>query len=217
MVPQSSTGTKRPIGAVMRRLAGSFLAAARFPPGLALASRRRIRTAISPTPAKIQRVSNLKETIDVSCPTFYTMYHAERFFTAHRRDFTPGVLRLRVDLSKLKLPGTGQAVHDVRVQHALIEANDSKRLALSWDPEDQTVPRFSGTLSCAPKDAGVTTLILEGAYLPPLGVAGAAFDLVVGRKIAAATAHGLLEDLKQFIESDFQTARATNLASSPKE
>jgi uncharacterized protein YndB with AHSA1/START domain len=162
-------------------------------------------------------VSNLKETIDVECPTFYAMHHAERFFTVHRRDVTPGMLTLRVDLSRLKLPGTSQALHEVRVQHELIEADDAKHIALSWDPEDQSVPRFSGTLSCQAKDAGETTLTLDGTYTPPLGIAGAAFDLILGRKIAAATARGLLEDIRQFIESDFQTARATNLASSPKD
>jgi hypothetical protein len=162
-------------------------------------------------------VSNLKESIEVACPTFFAMHHAERFFTVHRRDHTPGVLTLRVDLSSLKLPGTSQARHEVRVAHEPIEEGGKKKLALSWDPQDQMVPRFAGTLSAAEKDAGTTTLTLDGAYTPPGGVAGAAFDLVVGRKIAAATARALLEDIKQFMGSDFQTARATNLASSPKE
>jgi len=162
-------------------------------------------------------VSNLKETIEVECPTFYAMHHAERFFTVHRRDQTPGTLTLRIDLSSLKFPGTGQARHDVRVTHELVEEQGKKKLALSWDPEDQTVPRFTGTLAASEKDGGKTTFTLDGTYTPPLGVAGAAFDLVVGRKIASATARALLEDIKRFVESDFQTALATNLASSPKE
>jgi hypothetical protein len=162
-------------------------------------------------------VSNLKETIDVECPTFYAMHHAERFFTLRRSNHTPGMLTLRVDLSRLKLPGTSQARHDVRVAHTLVESEGRKKLTLSWDPQDQTVPRFAGTLTSVEKGAGKTALTLEGTYTPPLGIAGAAFDLVAGRKIAAATARALLEDIKQFIESDFQTARATNLASSPKE
>jgi len=127
------------------------------------------------------------------------------------------MLTLRVDLSSLKLPGSSEARHNVRVKHELTEKDGAKTLALSWDPQDRTVPRFAGTLSAGEKDPGATTLTLEGAYTPPLGVAGAAFDLVAGRKIASATAHGLLEDIKEFIESDYRTARATNLASSPKE
>lgn len=162
-------------------------------------------------------MSDLKETIDVECPTFYAMHHAERFFTVHRRNHIPGVLTLRVDLSSLKLPGSSQVRHDVRVTHELIGEQGKKKLALSWDPEDQTVPRFTGTLTSSGEEPGKTTLTLAGSYKPPLGVAGRAFDLVVGRKIASATIRSLLEDIKQFIDSDYQTAKATDLASSPKE
>lgn len=161
-------------------------------------------------------MSNLKETIEVDCPPFYAMHHAERFFTVHRREHTPGKLTLRVDLSSLKLPGTSQARHEVTVKHELATAGGESKLALSWDPQDPTVPRFAGTLSSGEKD-GKTLLTLDGTYQPPLGVAGAAFDLVVGNKIAAATGHALLEDIKQFIESDYRTALSTKLASSPKE
>jgi hypothetical protein len=162
-------------------------------------------------------VSDLHETIDVQCPPFYAMHHAERFFTVHRRDHTPGTLILRVDLSSLKMPGTSEARHEVRVTHERVEEDGRARLRLSWDPRDQTVPQFAGTLSSREKDPGTTTLVLGGSYKPPLGVAGAAFDLVVGRKIAASTARALLADIKEFIESDYRTARETNLASSPKE
>jgi hypothetical protein len=160
-------------------------------------------------------MSDLKGTIDVECPTFYALHHAERFFTLRRRDHTPGMLTLRVDLSSLKLPGSSQARHDVRVRHELREIQGKKQLALAWDPEDQTVPRFAGTLTAGEKAPGETTLTLEGGYEPPLGVAGKAFDLVVGRKIALATARALLDDLKQFIELDYKAAK--DLASSPKE
>jgi len=162
-------------------------------------------------------VSDLRETIDVLCPPFYAMHHAERFFTVHRRDHTPGTLTLRVDLSSLKFPGTSEARHEVRVTHERVEEDGHGKLRLSWDPQDQTVPQFAGTLSSCEKGPGTATLLLEGTYKPPLGVAGAAFDLVVGRKIAAATARALLGDIKEFIESDYRTAQETNLASSPKE
>jgi hypothetical protein len=162
-------------------------------------------------------VSNLNESIDVECAPFFALHHAERFFSVPRRDYTPGRLTLKLDLASLKLPGTVQARHDVRLTHALVQEGGQKKLALSWDPEDQVVPRFEGTLSTAAKEAGVATLTLDGTYAPPGGIAGAAFDLVVGRKIAAATAQALLAEMKAFVESDFRTARATNLAESPKE
>lgn len=162
-------------------------------------------------------MSDLKESIDVECAPFYALHHVERFFSVPRRDYTPGRLTLRLDLASLKLPGAVQARHEVRVNHALAEEGGQKKLAISWDPEDQVVPRFTGTLTTAAKETGITTLTLDGEYSPPGGIAGAAFDLVVGRKVAAATAQALLADMKAFVESDFRTARATNLAESPKE
>jgi hypothetical protein len=162
-------------------------------------------------------MSNLKETIEAQCPTFYALHHVERFFTVARRDRVPGTLTLRLDLSSLKLPGSSQASHTVKVKHEIAGEEGARRLVLAWDPRDQSVPRFEGTLSCAPAEPGKTIITLEGTYTPPLGVAGKAFDLVVGNKIAAATAQALLADIKAFVESDYQTAAATNLASSPKD
>jgi hypothetical protein len=62
-----------------------------------------------------------------------------------------------------------------------------------------------------------TALTLEGEYDAPFGAAGAVFDAVLGRRIASVTAKALLQDMKEFIEPDYQMALATNLASSPKE
>lgn len=163
-------------------------------------------------------MTKLTETIEVACPNHYVMHHAQRYFAVHRRDVTPGTISLRVDLSSLKLPGTAQARHDVRVAHTLLhEPGRSDRLHLAWDPDDKTVPRFAGTLSGEEAGDGKSLLTLDGGYEPPLGLAGAAFDAIVGKRVASATIRTLLEDMKQFIESDFRTALATNLASSPKE
>src|SRR5579871_172023 len=129
-------------------------------------------------------MSNLKETISVKCPRHYIMHHAQRYFTVHRRDVTPGTIALWVDLSSLKLPGATRARHDVRVEQQLVQSPGGPgTLNLSWDPGDATVPRFAGTLDSAEGDDGNTTLTLEGRYEPPLGVVGAAFDAVVGRRI----------------------------------
>jgi len=162
-------------------------------------------------------VSKIKESIEVACPRYYALHHAERFFTVHRRGVSPGTISLRVDFSRLKLPGASQARHDVQVEHKLSgQPGKDQLLNLAWDPRDPTVPSFTGTLSAAEND-GTTILALDGSYSPPLGVAGAAFDVVAGRRIASATIRTLLEEMKEFIESDFQTALSTDLASSPKE
>lgn len=163
-------------------------------------------------------MTKLKETTEVACPRHYIMHHAERYFTVNRREAAPGTISPRVDLSSLKLPGTAQARHDVRVEHELLrKPGQPDTLKLAWDPDDPTAPRFAGTLQCAEGDGGKTLLILDGKYEPPFGVAGAAFDAIVGGRIASATLRTLLEDMRQFIEADFQMALSTNLASSPKE
>ncbi len=162
-------------------------------------------------------MSSIKESVEVECPTHYVMQHALRFFTVRRRDVAPGTISLRVDLSNLSLPGSSQARHTVSVRHDLVaEPGTPGVLELSWDPEDRTVPSFKGTLRCEGGD-GRSVLALEGEYKPPLGVAGAVFDLVVGRRIASATLGSLLADIKAFVEADFQTALSTNLADSPKD
>ena len=162
-------------------------------------------------------MSKISERIEAACPAYYVLHHAERYFTVHRRDVAPGTISLRVDFSKLKLPGATQARHDVRVKHELIgEPGKAQVLKIWWDPQDSTVPSFAGKLSCS-EAGGRAILALDGEYAPPLGIAGAAFDLVAGRRIATATIRTLLEDMKRFIESDFRTARSTEFASSPKE
>jgi hypothetical protein len=64
---------------------------------------------------------------------------------------------------------------------------------------------------------GCTSNELEGKYDPPFGPVGVVFDAIPGRQIAATSADAFLQDIKQFIESDYQMAASTSLASSPKE
>jgi hypothetical protein len=60
-------------------------------------------------------------------------------------------------------------------------------------------PTFTGKLSL--EDEGpFCRLNLDGEYKPPLGIAGAAFDAVVGHRIAEATGNDFLEQLRQFVE-----------------
>jgi hypothetical protein len=163
-------------------------------------------------------VSTLRENIDVKCPTHYLIHHAERYFTVHRRGQTPGTFSLTVDMSKVGLPGNVQARHDVRMLYKVSEgANHQDAIVLTWDPDDRFVPKFAGALSGERLEGGESRLTLEGQYNAPFGPVGAAFDVILGRRIAAATANALLQDMKEFIESDYQMALSTTLASSPKE
>jgi hypothetical protein len=50
---------------------------------------------------------------------------------------------------------------------------------------------------------------LNGSYEPPLGPVGAAFDAVVGHKIAENTARNLLAMIADSIEADFVAIEET--------
>lgn len=160
----------------------------------------------------------LRERVEVKCAYHYLIHHAERYFTVHRRNQVPGTFGLTVDMSKVGLPGKTQARHDVRIRYEARErAEGRKAVALSWDPDDRFVPTFVGELYGEPLEGGMACLILVGSYEAPMGRLGAVFDAVLGRRIAAVTAIALLQDMKQFVESDYEMALATSLASSPKE
>lgn len=76
-------------------------------------------------------------------------------------------------------------------------ANYTARFALRWDAGLSSrgipTPGFTGTLSVsAGEDYDETALELDGGYEPPGGLAGRAFDELIGRPIAHATLTALL-------------------------
>jgi hypothetical protein len=73
-------------------------------------------------------------------------------------------------------------------------------LDVSWTPKDGgAYPDFHGTLTVADEGAGWSRIDIDGSYKPPFGVIGAAFDVAVGHRIAAATAVELLAQLKRIL------------------
>lgn len=163
-------------------------------------------------------MGTLREEIDVKCPPHYLIHHVVRYFMVHRRDQTSGTFSLTVDISKVGLPGKVQARHDVRMRYKIAKgANLQDEIILTWDPDDRFVPKFAGALSGKRLESGESRLTLGGQYNAPFGPMGAVFDVILGRRIAAATASALLQDMKRFIELDYKMALSTTLASSPKE
>jgi hypothetical protein len=75
--------------------------------------------------------------------------------------------------------------------------------AVVWRPVHGggMIPSFTGRLSfAAAESAESCQLSLDGTYTPPLGVVGAAFDVVFGHAIARATAQRLLKSIAQDVE-----------------
>ena len=90
--------------------------------------------------------------------------------------------------------------------HRVPGPNQTVEFRISWEAIDTAfLPAFHGTLTVAEDETYKTCrLILEGTYDPPLGVAGAVFDAVLGSRIAATTATELLEKLRTFLNASYQ-------------
>jgi hypothetical protein len=84
------------------------------------------------------------------------------------------------------------------------------RFAVHWEAEaGGPYPAFNGTLAVGgAEDYDAFSLDLDGDYEPPLGVAGKAFDMVVGHRIADATVRELLVEIQRAIEAQFQAEEA---------
>ena len=79
-----------------------------------------------------------------------------------------------------------------------------------WEPVTGGVyPSFAGTLTVRADERYETSILeLAGAYQPPLGAVGAAFDSVVGSRIAHATAREFLRVIGSDIEDRFRKEEA---------
>ena len=74
-----------------------------------------------------------------------------------------------------------------------------------WEAESGgPYPVFDGELTIGgDEDYNAFWLDLNGVYTPPGGLAGGLFDAVIGRRIADATARGLLAEIRTTIENLF--------------
>ena len=150
--------------------------------------------------------SNVRQHVHVACPAA----EAKRYLEAHfdERGANRGVMRL--SFSVPLVPGAGEVVGVRRVVTASIEPLTKKgdgsleAMRVRWEPDGGPFPSFEGTLEAEREERyDSLRLSLSGAYEPPFGVAGTAFDTVLGKRIAATTAHRLLLELAERIEQDY--------------
>ena len=77
-------------------------------------------------------------------------------------------------------------------------------------------PLFAGELQVEnAEDYDAFWLVLDGSYEPPFGIAGAAFDRIVGVRIATICARNLLAHIAETIESHYGADEARKAASAP--
>ena len=117
------------------------------------------------------------------------------------------VIRLRVPIDLNGSSSTGLQ-KDVIVQYG--KGTDPLHFdqpwTVRWTPhEGGPYPDFDGTLTVrADEDFNSCILELQGNYEPPLGFVGAAFDAVLGSRIASATAREFLRRIGRDIETSYR-------------
>jgi hypothetical protein len=158
------------------------------------------------------RMSDLHQRIFVNCPAHAAKDYIARYFDSKRSAGHSGpsdpirlALRAPVNLPALQTEIVLQ--RDVVATVAPLDdaGGNLARMSVEWEPAGGgPFPRFRGTL-VASNDEGYESfsLVLDGAYEPPLGASGAAFDAALGHRIAIATARNLLSEVRDGIEKAY--------------
>jgi hypothetical protein len=135
-------------------------------------------------------MSTLREFTNVQCP----FEDAASRLLSHFAD-GKGSISLRVRIADLRIE------RDVDIRLAAKPAYPGyKILDVHWAPKDGgPYPAFDGTLSIAEDGIGWSRIEIDGTYRAPFGLVGAAFDALVGHRIAQDTATELLEQIKRIL------------------
>jgi hypothetical protein len=122
----------------------------------------------------------------------------------------PQTLTLSVPLGKDEAAGALRK--DVIVSYA--RGADPKHFdqpwTIHWTPTPGGVyPDFNGELTVRAADEHSNCFLeLQGAYTPPLGPIGSAFDAAIGHRIASATGAQLLATIGDAMEREYQREEA---------
>jgi hypothetical protein len=162
-------------------------------------------------------MSTLREEIYVNCPPAQAHRHLDAFFREHAESQGPsGHSSIHLTLCvPLHVPGLKTALNLQRSAKATVTriraaSDSSDTLAVTWEAlGGGPFPRFEGTIAVkGDEDYNSFRLVLAGAYAPPLGAAGDAFNAVIGRGLALATARDLLGRMRDSIEASYLALEA---------
>lgn len=84
---------------------------------------------------------------------------------------------------------------------------------VTWTPRERALyPSFTGTLSVRADESWETSMLeIKGEYQPPFGIPGQIFDAAIGKRIAAATARVLLEEIRRNIDARYDAEEAAKI------
>lgn len=108
------------------------------------------------------------------------------------------------------VPGTLEKNVLVRYERGSDPLHFDEPWNVYWTPEGGgPYPDFAGQITVRADESYRGALLeLMGDYAPPFGAVGRAFDMVIGAKIASATAKSLLQQIGASMESRYQTEEA---------
>ncbi|MGP6156380.1 MAG: hypothetical protein ACLPYS_02410 [Vulcanimicrobiaceae bacterium] len=120
------------------------------------------------------------------------------------------LLTLPVTFPGLAIPLSLQRTVVATLAPFRIPGEVAPRREVRWAPlRPGPFPNFRGELTVEPAREGEAFWLgLDGIYEPPIGLIGEAFDVVVGRNIAHATARDLLGRIKALIEDAARTGES---------
>ena len=108
------------------------------------------------------------------------------------------------------IPGTLEKNVLVRYERGSDPLRFDEPWRVRWTPEGGgPYPDFAGELTVrADESYRGAILELTGEYVPPLGAVGLAFDIILGARIAAATAKALLRQIGSGMEERYRLEEA---------
>jgi hypothetical protein len=157
----------------------------------------------------------------VACASCQAPEHLERWFSEHANGDVY-VLTLRTPIA---VPGLQELAlaRDcvVRIARTVVPASMVPQFLIDWESAGGgPFPQFRGMLSVLnDEDYDSCFLALDGSYDPPFGVAGIAFDQVIGKTIAESCGNDLLDRIGSFIEQAYrgvEAAKANRRAAAAK-
>lgn len=145
--------------------------------------------------------SEIHESLTVLCPFDQVPAAAAAYVATLPVQDDVAIVPLRVTVGDLVV----ERLADLSLKHARAYPG-YEIMEIKWRAhEGGPYPKFRGTLTVEDVTGNYCRFDLDGAYEPPLGLAGAVFDHVVGHHIAVAAARQLLDEIKTGVELAFQT------------
>ncbi|MGZ3499438.1 MAG: hypothetical protein ACXWNK_17165 [Vulcanimicrobiaceae bacterium] len=148
-------------------------------------------------------MTQLSERHALRCPFARAWEYLNRALCQIAEYQEPDSVRLRLPLAGAAGPVLQKEV-TVTYHRDAGETND-RPWSVCWQAVGGIpYPDFNGTLTIdIGKDNTAPILVLKGEYTPPLGVAGQAFDSVLGSRVASITAREFLRSIAAQMEKHY--------------